>query len=223
MKFSKYIDHTNLKPVATAKDIRKWCEEALLNDFASVCVNPCDVKLTASLLAGSDVAVCTVIGFPLGRNTTSIKIAEAKKALEDGCAEFDMVLNVGWLKEKRYDAVRAEISDMVCTVPSKTVKVILETGLLTPEEIAIATTLSCEAGAHFVKTCTGFGTGVATEEAVRIMKSNVTPGVKIKASGGIRTYQSALAMIRAGADRIGTSSGVAIMEEYGKEICQQNV
>lgn len=216
MKFSKYIDYTNLKPTATEADIRRLCEEALHYDFASVCVNPCDVALAASLLEGSDVAVCTVIGFPLGRNTTQIKVAEAEKALADGCTEFDMVLNVGWLKEKKYDAVRADISAVVNAVPQKIVKVILETGFLAPEEIAIATVLSCEAGARFVKTCTGFTGGVATEEAVRIMKSNVTPDVLVKASGGIRSYRDAAAMIAAGANRIGTSAGIAITEDYLK-------
>lgn len=216
MKLSKYIDHTCLKPTATEADIRRLCEEARQYDFASVCVNPCDVSLAASLLADSDVKVCTVIGFPLGRNTTENKVAETQIALREGCREFDMVINVGWLKDKKEQPVRDEIAAVVAAAQGNTVKVILETGFLTPEEIARATVLCCEAGAHFVKTCTGFSAGVATEEAVRIMKANVTAGVQVKASAGIRTYEAAMCMIRAGADRIGTSSGVAILEQSGE-------
>jgi len=209
---NKYIDHTNLKPFAQKSDIEKLCAEAREYDFASVCINPCNVALAKKLLDGSDVKVCTVIGFPLGQNTTDIKIAETVQALEDGCEEFDMVINVGALKDGDDDFVRDEIAAVVAAAEGNTVKVIIETGLLTDEEKARATRLSCEAGAHFVKTCTGFSAGVATVEDVRIMKANVTEGVKIKASAGIKNYETAKALIDAGADRIGASAGIAIIE-----------
>jgi len=209
---NKYIDHTNLKPFAGKADIEKLCAEAREYDFASVCINPCNVALAKKLLDGSNVKVCTVIGFPLGQNTTDIKIAETVQALEDGCEEFDMVINVGALKDGDDDFVRDEIAAVVAAAEGNTVKVIIETGLLTDEEKARATRLSCEAGAHFVKTCTGFSAGVATVEDVRIMKANVTEGVLIKASAGIKNYETAKALIDAGADRIGASAGIAIIE-----------
>ena len=210
---NKYIDHTNLKPFATTADIEKLCSEAKENNFASVCVNPCNVPLAKKLLDGSDVEVCTVIGFPLGQNTTEIKVAETKKALEDGCQEFDMVINIGALKDGKQDFVRDEIAAVVKAAEGNTVKVIIETGLLTDEEKAIATRLSCEAGAHFVKTCTGVSQGVATVEDIELMKQNVTGNVLLKASAGIKTYEDALALIEAGADRLGTSSGISIINK----------
>jgi len=209
---NKYIDHTNLKPFAGKADIEKLCAEAREYDFASVCINPCNVALAKELLDGTDVKVCTVIGFPLGQNTTDIKIAETVQALADGCEEFDMVINVGALKDGDDDFVRDEIAAVVAAAEGNTVKVIIETGLLTDEEKARATRLSCEAGAHFVKTCTGFSAGVATVEDVRIMKANITEGVSIKASAGIKNYETAKALIDAGADRIGASAGIAIIE-----------
>ena len=208
---NKYIDHTNLKPFATEADIRKLCAEAAEHHFASVCVNPGDVALAHSILADTDVMTCTVIGFPLGKNLTAIKVEETKAAYRDGCDEFDMVINVGKLKDRDTDYVCADIAAVVAAARGKTVKVIIETCLLTDEEIALATQLACRAGAHFVKTCTGVNPGAATVEAVTIMKNNVTPGVQIKASGGVKTYEAAMAMIQAGADRIGTSSGIAIV------------
>ena len=213
---NKYIDHTNLKPFATESDIKKLCAEAREYDFASVCVNPCDVALAKELLEGSDVMTCTVIGFPLGRNTTETKVAETMCAYVQGCDEFDMVINVGMLKDGCDDYVREEISSVVMAAQGKTVKVIIETGLLTDEEKARATKLSCEAGAHFVKTCTGFSAGAATVEDIKLMKSNVIGNVKLKASGGVKTYADAMALIEAGADRIGTSAGVAIMAGSAK-------
>lgn len=208
---NKYIDHTNLKPFATKSDIEKLCREARENGFASVCINPCNVRLAAELLAGSGVNVCTVIGFPLGQNTTEIKVKETEKALEDGCREFDMVINIGALKEGRNDYVRSEIAAVVKAAAGNIVKVIIETGLLTDEEKVTAVRLSCEAGADFVKTCTGFNPGTATVEDVRLMKQNVTGGVRVKASGGIKTRADALALIAAGAERLGTSSGISII------------
>ena len=208
---NKYIDHTNLQPFATRADIEKLCADAKEWDFASVCVNPCNVKLAKELLAGTDVEVCTVIGFPLGQNTTAIKVAEAEAAYADGCEEFDMVINVGRLKDGQTDYVRDEIAAIVKAVKGKTVKVIIETGLLTDEEKAIATRLSCEAGAHYVKTCSGVSQGVATVSDLAIMKANLSGDVKLKASSGIRTYEDAKALIDAGAERLGTSAGIAIV------------
>ena len=210
---NKYIDHTNLKPFATSTDIEKLCAEAREYDFASVCVNPANVSLAKKLLEGSDVMVCTVIGFPLGQNTTEVKVAETENAYALGCDEFDMVINVGLLKDRQLDTVRDEIAAVVTAAKGKTVKVIIETGLLTDEEKAIATRLSCEAGAHFVKTCTGFSAGVATPDDVRIMRENVSGNVKIKASAGIRSYTDAKALIEAGAERLGTSAGIAVIRE----------
>ena len=210
-KLSKYVDHTNLKPFATRSDIEKLCADARKWDFASVCVNPCDIALAKELLRGSDVLTCTVIGFPLGRNATAIKVAETEAAYEQGCDEFDMVINVGKLKDGEVDYVRDEIAAVVKAAKGKTVKVIIETGLLTDDEKALATRLSCEAGAHFVKTCSGVSQGVATVADITLMKANLTGDVKLKASSGIRTYEDAKALIDAGAERLGTSAGIAII------------
>ena len=211
MKLNKYIDHTNLKPAATAADIRTLCADARKWDFASVCVNPAYIPLAKECLAGSDVKVCTVIGFPLGQNTTNVKIAETRQAFADGCDEFDMVINVGKLKDGETAYVQEEIAAVVHAAYGKTVKVIIETGLLTDEEKALATRLACAGGAHFVKTCTGVSVGAATVADIRLMKANITEGVKLKASAGIRCYEDAMALIEAGADRLGTSAGVAIV------------
>ena len=208
---NKYIDHTNLKPFATKSDIEKLCADAREWDFASVCVNPCDIALAKKLLEGSNVMTCTVIGFPLGRNTTAVKVAETEDAYALGCDEFDMVINVGKLKDGCADYVRDEIAAVVKAAKGKTVKVIIETGLLTDEEKALATRLSCEAGAHFVKTCTGVSAGVATVEDIRLMKANLSGDVQLKASAGIKTYEAAKALVDAGADRLGTSSGIDII------------
>lgn len=210
---SKYIDHTLLKPFATDADIEKLCEDAKKHNFASVCVNPCYVALARKLLEGTDVEVCTVIGFPLGANTTEIKAAETERAYYDGCDEFDMVINVGKLKSRDYAYVKRDIEAVVRAARGKTVKVIIETFYLTPEEIAMASKLSSDAGAHYVKTCTGFNDGVAKVEDIKLMAQNIASGVKIKASSGIRTYEQAKALIEAGADRLGTSAGVKILEE----------
>ena len=208
---ARLIDHTNLKPTATRADIEALGAEARDWQFASVCVNPCNVALAKSLLEGSGVLTCTVIGFPLGQNTTAVKVAEVAEAFRDGCDEFDMVINVGRLKDGDLSYVREDIAAVVTAARGKTVKVIIETGLLTDEEKALATRLSCEAGAHFVKTCTGVSAGVATVSDIKIMKENITPGVRLKASAGIRCYADAAALVEAGADRLGTSAGVAIV------------
>ena len=217
MPLNKYIDHTNLKPAATRADIEKLCAEAREWDFASVCVNPCNIPLCKQLLAGSDVMTCTVIGFPLGQNTTAVKVAETEDAYALGCDEFDMVINVGRLKDGDADYVKAEIAAVVAAARGRTVKVIIETGLLTDEEKALATRLSCEAGAHFVKTCTGVSVGVATVADVQIMKANLSGGAIIKASAGIRSYADTMALIEAGASRIGTSAGISIMESAAQK------
>ena len=208
---NKYIDHTNLKPDSKQEVIRKLCSDAREWDFASVCVNPCNIPLAKQLLEGTTVKVCTVIGFPLGQNTTKVKVAETEDAYAMGCDEFDMVINVGRLKDGEEDYVRNEIAAVVAAAKGKTVKVIIETGLLTDQEKATATRLSCEAGAHFVKTCTGVSQGVATVADIKLMKANLTGAVEPKASSGIRTYEDAQALINAGANRLGTSAGIAII------------
>jgi deoxyribose-phosphate aldolase len=208
---NKYIDHTNLKPDSKQEVIRKLCADAREWDFASVCVNPCNIPLAKQLLEGTTVKVCTVIGFPLGQNTTKVKVAETEDAYAMGCDEFDMVINVGRLKDGEEDYVRNEIAAVVAAAKGKTVKVIIETGLLTDQEKATATRLSCEAGAHFVKTCTGVSQGVATVADIKLMKANLTGAVELKASSGIRTYEDAQALINAGANRLGTSAGIAII------------
>lgn len=212
-KLNKYIDHTILKPFAEEENIKVLCTEAVKYDFASVCINPCYVALAKKHLKDSTVKVCTVIGFPLGANTTSIKAVEVKDAKANGCDEFDMVIHVGALKEGRYDYVRDDIKAVADMADGDCVKVIIETGLLTDEEKVMATKLSCEAGATYVKTCTGFSEGVATVHDVALMKANCTDGVKVKASAGIRSYDEAKALIKAGADRLGTSAGIKIITQ----------
>ncbi len=210
--FNKYVDHTNLKPDSKAEVIKNLCADAKKYDFASVCVNPCNITLAKQLLEGTDVKVCTVIGFPLGQNTTNIKIAETEEAYALGCDEFDMVINVGRLKDGDTDYVLNEIKGVVKAAKGRLVKVIIETGLLTDEEKALATRLSCEAGANYVKTCTGVSAGVATVQDITLMKANLSNNAKLKASSGIRTYEDAKALIDAGAERLGTSAGCKIIE-----------
>ena len=213
MELNKYIDHTALKSAVTEKEIETLCNEAKKYNFKSVCVNPCDVSLAVKCLSGTDVKVCTVIGFPLGKNATEVKVFETEKALKDGATEFDMVINVAKLKEGNESFVENEIKAVINSAKGNVVKVIIETGLLTDEEIALATKIVCKAGADFVKTCTGFTGGVATENAVKILMANLSGKTLIKASGGIRTKKDALNFISLGVSRIGTSAGVKIMEE----------
>lgn len=212
MQLAKRIDHTILKPDATAAQVEKLCAEARTFGFASVCVNPCHVARAARLLAGSGVKVCTVIGFPLGATTTAAKAAETEIAYADGCEEFDMVINIGALRDGDLAFVRADIAAVVAAAKGRTVKVILETGLLTDAEKVTACHLAAEAGAHFVKTCTGFAAGSATVEDIALMRRESPAHMKVKASGGVRTKEAALALVAAGADRIGTSSGLAICQ-----------
>ena len=211
IKLNKMVDHTILKTFAQEANIETLCADAKKYDFASVCINPYNIPLAKKLLEGTDVKICTVIGFPLGANTTKIKVAETEDAYEMGCDEFDMVINVGALKDGKYDYVRDEIKAIVEAAKGRTVKVIIETFFLTDEEKIKAVELSCEVGAHFVKTCTGFNEGVATIHDVELMRKTATPNVKVKASSGIKTYADALALIEVGAERLGTSSGTAII------------
>lgn len=211
MKLNKYIDHTILKPETTQEQVAKIIQEAKEYDFASVCINPTWVAFAAKELADTDVKVCTVIGFPLGANTSSVKAFETKDAIENGADEIDMVINVGALKSQQYDLVLEDIKAVVAASGDKLVKVIIETCLLTEEEKVKACQLSQEAGADFVKTSTGFSTGGATVEDVALMRKTVGPDMGVKASGGARSYEDAIAFINAGATRIGASSGVAIM------------
>ena len=213
MEFNKYFDHTLLKQDATSEGIRKLCLEAREYDFASVCVNPCFVPLAAELLKGSDVKVCTVIGFPLGAMLPKSKAEEAKDVIEAGAEEVDMVLNVSKCKEGDFDYVRDEIALVKKACGDTLLKVILETCLLTDEEVVKACKAAKAAGADFVKTSTGFSKGGATPHHVRIMRETVGPDMGVKASGGIHTLEEANAVIEAGASRIGASASVAIMKE----------
>jgi deoxyribose-phosphate aldolase len=206
------IDHTLLKPEATADQITKLCQEALQYQFKSVCINPFWVPLAAMLLKGSKVNVCTVIGFPLGSIPTEAKAEEVREAVRSGATEVDMVINIGALKSGQYDGVLHDIQAVVHAAKRSTVvKVILETGLLTDSEKVKACELAKEAGADFVKTSTGFGTGGATVEDIALMRKTVGEKMGVKASGGIRDYETAMAMIHAGANRIGASAGITIV------------
>ncbi|HEL2254939.1 TPA: deoxyribose-phosphate aldolase [Streptococcus suis] len=211
MKLNKYIDHTILKPETTQEQVEKILAEAKEYDFASVCINPTWVALAAESLKDSDVKVCTVIGFPLGANTPAVKAFETKDAISNGADEIDMVINIGALKTENYDLVLEDIKAVVAASGDKLVKVIIEACLLTDDEKVKACQLSQEAGADYVKTSTGFSTGGATVADVALMRKTVGPDMGVKASGGARSYEDAIAFIEAGASRIGASSGVAIM------------
>ena len=213
MSLNKYIDHTILKANATRAQVEKLCDEAAEHEFASVCVNSCWVPLCAERLVGTGVNVCTVIGFPLGAMSTAGKAAEAAAAVADGADELDMVINVGWLVAGEDDLVRDDIAAVVAAAKGRCVKVIIETCLLDDEQKVRACGLSVEAGATFVKTSTGFSTGGATVHDVELMAKTVAGRCKVKASGGVHNATEAQAMIDAGADRIGTSSGIAIVSE----------
>lgn len=209
---ARTIDHTLLKPDATAAQIDRLCDEARAHDFAAVCVNPCWVARCAARLRGSRVAVCTVIGFPLGANETTVKAEEARRALAAGAAEVDMVVNLGALKGGDQAAVQDDIAAVRAAAAGATLKVIIETALLTDAEKTTVCRLAVAAGADFVKTSTGFAAGGATAADVALMRAAVGPECGVKASGGIRDRAAALAMLAAGADRLGTSAGVAIVQ-----------
>lgn len=217
MDIAKYIDHTVLAADARKEKIEALCKEAYQNGFASVCVNSCWVSLAAKLLEGTEVKVCTVVGFPLGAMDSVSKADEARNAVRNGADEIDMVINIGFLKSGMYDEALKDIREVRKATEGKTLKVIIETCLLTDEEKRKACELSEEAGADFVKTSTGFSTGGATVEDVALMKSVVGDRLRVKASGGIRDYKTAKAMIEAGASRIGASAGVRIVEEQNAD------
>jgi deoxyribose-phosphate aldolase len=209
------IDHTLLKPDATQDEIAQLCYEAKKHGFASVCVNPAYVKLCAQLLRGSDIPVCTVVGFPLGATPTEVKGFEAQQAIREGAAEVDMVVNVGALKSRDYELVERDIASVAraCRAGGAILKVIIEAALLTDEEKVVACQLAKVAGADFVKTSTGFGPGGATPEDVALMRRVVGPTMGVKAAGGIRTFEAVQKMIAAGATRIGASASIRIMQE----------
>ena len=211
MAINRYIDHTLLKPESTQTQIDKLIAEAVEYQFASVCVNPTWVSYAAKALKGTEVNVCTVVGFPLGSNTSSVKAFETKDAVANGADEIDMVINIGQLKSGQYDAVEADIRAVVEASGDKLVKVIIETCLLTDGEKVKACQLAVAAGADYVKTSTGFSTAGANIADVTLMRKTVGPNIGVKAAGGTRSYADAEAFIKAGATRIGTSAGVAIV------------
>ena len=215
---AQFIDHTLLKADATEKQIIQLCLEAKENSFAAVCVNPYYVNLASMLLDGTKVKIATVIGFPLGANSYKVKAYEALEAFKAGADEIDMVINIGALKDNQKDIVQKEIQEVVDVAKNqsseKIVKVIIETALLTDEEKTRACEIILKTGAHFVKTSTGFSSGGATIQDIKLLKSIVRDQVLIKASGGIKNYETALAMLEAGANRIGTSSGVEIVSGH---------
>lgn len=213
MELSKYIDHTMLKADAGIEAIKKLCNEAIEYDFKTVCVNPSYIELCKELLKDSDVKVCTVIGFPLGQMTTESKVFEASDALEKGADEIDMVINIAKLKDRDIGYVTNEISEIKKTCGSHTLKVIIETCLLTDEEKRLACQCIIEAGADFVKTSTGFSTSGATFKDVELLKQCVGDSCLVKAAGGVKTHDDMLKMIELGANRIGTSSGVKLMKK----------
>ena len=213
MNLNKYIDHTLLKPESTTAQILKLCEEARKYDFASVCVNPTHIALCSKALEGSDVKVCTVIGFPLGANTSATKAFETKDAILNGAQEIDMVLNIGALIEGNYELVKQDIKAVHDAANGTLVKVIFETCLLTDEQIVKACEICMEVGVEYVKTSTGFNKSGATFEVVKLMSDTVKDVCKVKAAGGVRSFADAVKMVNeCGANRLGTSSGVAIME-----------
>jgi len=216
MDIAKFIDHTILKPETRKEDVIKVCNEAKECGFYSVCVNPYYVPLVKKELEGSDVKITSVVGFPLGATTKEVKAFEAKKAVKSGADEIDMVINIAALKNREYDIVKEDIKAVVDAIKDKAIlKVIIETCLLTEEEKIKACQISKEAGAHFVKTSTGFSTGGATVHDIKLMRDTVGTDMGVKASGGIRDRDKALQMIEAGANRIGASSSIAIVTGKG--------
>lgn len=210
---NRYIDHTILKVDTTERNIIDLCTEAKKYQFHTVCVNPCYVPLAKQLLEKSSVKICTVVGFPLGATSTESKVFEAKNAIKNGADEIDMVINIGFLRSKNYVAVLKDINDVKTAIGKTPLKVIIEISELSKNEIVKACEICLDAKADFIKTSTGFASGGATLTAVKIIKKTVKNQAKIKASGGIRDYETAVKYINAGADRIGTSSGVNIMQQ----------
>ncbi len=221
MEINKYIDHTNLKAYATVDDIKKLCKEARDNHFETVCVNPYYVSLAKDELKGSNVSVCTVVGFPLGMNNSMVKEYEAIAAVQDGADEIDMVINIGALKDHDYDYVKNEIETVRDAIDGKVLKVIIETCYLTSDEIIKMTEICNETFINFIKTSTGFGTSGAKLEDVELINEHKGEVLEIKASGGIKTFDEAVSFINAGASRIGTSNGVEIMKNDKKCDCDE--
>lgn len=218
LRLAPLIDHTLLRADASREEIERLCAEARQYGFAAVCVNGCWVELASWRLEETDVKVATVVGFPLGANDSDVKRFETETAVEHGAHEIDMVLNIAWLKAREDRKLFREIRDVVEAAEGRTVKVILETALLSEEEKRLGCALAKAAGARFVKTSTGFGPGGATVEDVRLLREEVGPHFGVKASGGIRNLGSARALVRAGADRLGTSSGALIAQEEAREL-----
>ena len=217
MKVNKLIDHTILKAFATEEEILKLCKEAIEYDFKSVCVNPVNVALAKKALEGSDVLVCTVVGFPLGANTKEIKALETLDAIKNGADEIDMVINIGKAKEHDFEYIEEEIKCVVTASAGKTTKVIIETCYLNDEEKVECCKAAKAAGATFVKTSTGFGTGGATASDIKLMRETVGAEMGVKASGGVRSYDDVKVMVENGATRIGASSGIQIMKDASVE------
>lgn len=213
MNYNKMIDHTVLKADTPLETVKRICDEAREYGFASVCINPCHIAYCADHLKDCDVKICTVVGFPLGANTSAVKAFETKDAIANGADEIDMVINIGALKDKNYDLVLNDVKAVVEAANGTLVKVILETCLLTEEEIKKACELCVEAKADFVKTSTGFSTRGATIRDVEIMKEAVQGKAKVKAAGGVRTHEDMVNIVAAGADRIGTSAGCSLVEK----------
>jgi deoxyribose-phosphate aldolase len=212
LELASLIDHTNLDPAAKTDDILKLCEEASEWRFASVCVNPCYVALASETLKGTGVKVCSVVGFPLGASVMSSKAYEAERAYRDGASEIDMVMNISYAKNGTYDLLREDIAGVVSAVPNCKVKVILETCLLEDDEILRSCEEAVKAGAHFIKTSTGFSSGGATVRHVQLIRNNLPMEMGVKAAGGVRDRKSAEALVIAGANRLGTSRSVSILK-----------
>lgn len=215
-QLAQVIDHTLVRPDATLDDLAAACKAAGKYGFACVVVNSCHVARARELLSGSLVKVCSVVGFPHGANTTTVKIVEAMEAMKNGASELDIVMNLGMVKSEQFDFVEIDLKNVIAMTPQKIHKVIIESGSLTPDEISHVSRIAVAAGAEFIKTSTGYGPRGATVEDIRLIRQAVGPSCRIKASGGIKDLASLTSMIEAGADRIGTSAGVAIMEEYLK-------
>jgi deoxyribose-phosphate aldolase len=215
-QLAQVIDHTLVRPDATLDDLAAACESAKKFGFACIVVNSCFVARARDLLSGTLVKVCSVIGFPHGANTTTVKIVEAMEAMKNGASELDIVMNIGMMKSRRYDTVEIDIKNVIAMTPQKVHKFIIETGSLTADEIIRASQIAVRAGAEFIKTSTGYGPRGATVEDIGLIRKEIGSSCRIKASGGIQNLAAVAAMIEAGAERIGTSSGPAIMEEYLK-------
>jgi deoxyribose-phosphate aldolase len=215
-QLAQFIDHTLVRPDATLDDLAAACESAKKFGFACIVVNSCFVSRARDLLSGTLVKVCSVVGFPHGANTTTVKIVEAMEAMKNGASELDIVMNIGMMKSRRYDIVEIDVKNVIAMTPQKVHKVIIETGSLTDDEIIRASQIAVRAGAEFIKTSTGYGPRGVTVEDIGLIRKEVGSSCRIKASGGIRNLAAVTAMIEAGAERIGTSSGPAIMEEYLK-------